>query len=117
MGFWERSSFWSQVANRRPTRAGADIRADQPFGRRAGSKIPFQWNNFGSSQFTVSARGYVDAAERAIAAIRHQSKLSPEIVEALQETLGAIRSVDRGLATLEGISSFAADGSATYHDG
>lgn len=45
----------------------------------------------------------LERAERAIAAIRDQSELSPATVEALELIVGAIQSVDRRLATLEGI--------------
>jgi hypothetical protein len=41
-------------------------------------------------------------AERAIAAIREQGELPPETAEALEEIVGAIRSVEGRLATLEG---------------
>jgi hypothetical protein len=45
---------------------------------------------------------HLERAERALAAIRHQRELSPAVVEALEEILGAVRTVDRGLASLEG---------------
>jgi len=45
---------------------------------------------------------HLERAERAIAAIRHQGGLSLELIEVLEEILFAIRSVDHGLATLQG---------------
>ena len=42
----------------------------------------------------------LERAERAIAAIRDQRELPPDIVEALEEIVNAIGSVDRRLATL-----------------
>jgi hypothetical protein len=45
---------------------------------------------------------HLKRAERAIAAIRHHGELPPEIVEALEEIVGAIRSVDRSMAMLGG---------------
>ena len=45
---------------------------------------------------------HLKRAERAIAAIRHHGELPPEIVEALEAIVSAIRSVDRNLAMLGG---------------
>ena len=44
---------------------------------------------------------HLKRVERAIAVVQHQRELPPEVGEALEEILGAIRSVDRGLASLE----------------
>jgi hypothetical protein len=45
---------------------------------------------------------HLKRAERAIAAIRHHGELPPEIVEALEAIVSAIRSVDPSLAMLGG---------------
>jgi hypothetical protein len=45
---------------------------------------------------------HLKRAERAIAAIRHHGELPPEIVEALEAIVSAIRTVDRSVVMLGG---------------